>query len=75
LQGNEFDREYINAMVSGHEEVAAKVRTRVEQKTASPDAAAGSGEQKLTQWAAMVLPTVQKHLEHAREIQKKVSTE
>ena len=75
LQGNEFDREYINAMVSGHEEVAAKVRARVEHKTASPDAAAGSGEQKLTQWATMVLPTVQKHLERAREIQKKVSTE
>ena len=75
LQGTEFDREYLNAMVSGHEEVAAKVRARVEHKTASPAATAGAGEQKLTQWAAMVLPTVQKHLEHAREIQKKVSTE
>ena len=54
----------------GHEEVAAKLRTHVE-KTASLDA----GEQKLTQWATMVLPTVQKHLEQAREIQKKVATE
>ena len=57
-------------MVMGHEEVAAKLRTRGE-KTASIDA----GEQKLTQWATMVLPTVQKHLEQAREIQKKVATE
>ena len=71
LQGNEFDREYINAMVTGHEEVAGKLRTRVEQKTAPNDA----GEQKLTQWATMALPTVQKHLERAREIQKKVATE
>ena len=70
LQGSEFDREYINAMVMGHEEVAAKLRTHVE-KTASLDA----GEQTLTQWAMMVLPTVQKHLEQAREIQKKVATE
>ncbi|HYJ94571.1 MAG TPA: DUF4142 domain-containing protein [Vicinamibacterales bacterium] len=70
LQGSEFDREYINAMVMGHEEVAAKLRTRGE-KTASIDA----GEQKLTQWATKVLPTVQKHLEQAREIQKKVATE
>ena len=58
-------------MVMGHEEVAAKLRTRVEQKTASNDA----GEQKLTQWATMVLSTVQKHLEQAREIQNKVATE
>jgi hypothetical protein len=56
-----------------------KLRARVEQKTAAHDeghaAASGSGEQKLTQWATMVLPTVQKHLERARAIQKKVATE
>lgn len=74
LQGKEFDREYIDAMVMGHQEVAAKVRARAEHKTADAGAT-GSGEQKLTQWAAMVLPTVQKHLDSAREIQKKVSTE
>jgi len=70
LQGSAFDREYINAMVMGHEEVAAKLRTRVETRAAE----AAPGEQKLTQWAAMVLPTVQKHLDRARELQKK-STE
>jgi predicted outer membrane protein len=105
LEGSAFDREYINAMVMGHEEVAAKIRTRVENHTAArgaagadhppgsvgkkdapgaqggnkpaphdaghPAPAAGPGEQKLTQWAAMVLPTVQMHLERARELQKK----
>jgi putative membrane protein len=79
LHGGEFDREYINAMVMGHDEVLTKLRMRVEHKTAAHDeghaAASGSGEQKLTQWATMVLPTVQKHLERAREIQKKVATE
>ena len=106
LQGSEFDREYINAMVMGHEEVAAKIRARVETQAVphgaaggerppgsaarkdAPDAQggnkpaphdaghattpAGSGEQKLTQWAAMVLPTVQMHLERARELQKEL---
>jgi putative membrane protein len=74
LKGSEFDREYINAMVSGHEEVAGKLRMRVETHTAANDAT-GSGEQKLTQWATMAIPTVQKHLEHARDLQKKVATE
>jgi putative membrane protein len=91
LQGSAFDREYINAMVMGHEEVAAKLRTRVEKQAAQAGehpagsaatkgvpgahgaASADAGEQKLTQWAAMALPTVQKHLERAREIQKKAA--
>jgi putative membrane protein len=77
LQGAEFDREYINAMVMGHQEVAAKLRTRVEHKAVPHEgaASAAAGEQKLTQWSAMALPTVQKHLERAQELQKKVSTE
>jgi putative membrane protein len=77
LQGSAFDREYIGAMVTGHEEVASKLRMRVEHHAAPNDeghaAANGAGEQKLTQWAAMVLPTVQKHLDRARELQKKAA--
>ena len=41
LQGAEFDREYINAMVQGHQEVLGKVRARVEAKVPAPGAAAG----------------------------------
>jgi putative membrane protein len=40
LQGAEFDREYINAMVQGHQEVLGKVRARVEAKVPAPGAAA-----------------------------------
>jgi putative membrane protein len=113
LQGAEFDREYINAMVQGHQEVLGKVRARVEMKVPAPGAAAGGhgagehpagehpagagargrdiaetkppaqlpaadtagggpGEQQLTQWAAKVMPTVQMHLDRARELQAKV---
>jgi putative membrane protein len=41
LRGAEFDREYINAMVQGHQEVLGKVRGRVEAKVPAPGAAAG----------------------------------
>lgn len=114
LQGAEFDREYINAMVQGHQEVLGKVRARVEAKVPAPGAAAGEhpvgarpaddppasggspgrdsatskppqnpgagdttgrgqGEVQLTQWAGKVMPTVQMHLDRARELQKTVA--
>jgi predicted outer membrane protein len=47
LQGAEFDREYINAMVEGHQEVAGKLRTRAgnQQTSNAPSTGnrAGSG--------------------------------
>jgi putative membrane protein len=109
LQGAEFDREYINAMVQGHQEVLGKVRARAEVKVPPPGAAGahpagehpagagaagresaaskppaqnpgagdttgrGHGEQQLTQWAAKAMPTVQMHLDRARELQQKVA--
>lgn len=33
LQGNEFDREYMSAMVDGHEDVNDKLESRVDSKT------------------------------------------
>jgi putative membrane protein len=42
LQGAEFDREYINAMVQGHQEVLGKLRARTELKVPAPGAAAGA---------------------------------
>jgi putative membrane protein len=108
LQGAEFDREYISAMVQGHQEVASKLRTRAGNRmtsnapasgerspgsgatAGSPGSQGGSskpstsggqavgttgeqGEQALTQWATKTLPTVEQHLERARELQKKVA--
>ena len=104
LQGAEFDREYINAMVQGHQEVLGKVRARVEAKVPAPGAAVeppaaarsrdrdvakteppaqhrgvgdttdhGNGQAQLTQWAARVMPTVQMHLDRARELEKIVA--
>jgi predicted outer membrane protein len=88
LQGAEFDREYVTAMVHGHEEVVAKLRTRTGSRLTStaptpadrPAGAAAVGttgtpatEQAVTQWATKTLPTVQQHLERARDLQKKVA--
>jgi putative membrane protein len=97
LHGAEFDREYANAMVNGHQEVASKLRSRVDHKMTSSEPGSGheaptgtgarppqstgsgtsvgtsgdSGDGKLNQWAAKTLPTVEQHLERARELQKK----
>ena len=115
LSGAEFDREYINAMVMGHEEVLGKLRARAgagvsgahgaaaDHPAAGHDAGApnvsrdtsskpnqdpavarsqagkgattgtGHGDQALTQWAAKAIPVVEKHLDRARDIQKKVA--
>ncbi len=114
LSGAEFDREYINAMVMGHQEVLGKLRARADAGVAGAHGAAadrpaghdagapnvsgntsskpaqdpavarsqagkgattgrGHGDEALTQWAAKVMPTVQKHLDRAQEIQSKVA--
>ena len=81
LNGAEFDRAYVMAMVEGHQAVAAQLR---EWTTASrplgpppagdPKAAdlarGGPNEEKLTEWAISALPIVEKHLERARTLQK-----
>jgi predicted outer membrane protein len=105
LQGAAFDREYMNAMVSGHQEVANELRARAGNRLTStmpaqgepsstpmpgtsrdqasgrvPDpnqAAVGTtgasqGDQAVTQWATKALPTVQRHLARAQELQQKV---
>lgn len=104
LQGAEFDREYMDAMVEGHQEVASQLRAHAgnrmtskspagaEPPTGEPGAVPGSqgtskpsasgpetmgttggnqGEAQLAQWASKTLPTVQKHLERARQLQQK----
>jgi putative membrane protein len=85
LQGQEFDREYMNAMVDGHEEAINTVEdraNRANQTTSSagsesPQATgtAGSnmqGQQALNQWATKTLPTLRKHLQQAEQVNEKV---
>ena len=96
LQGAAFDKAYIDAMVTGHQEVLTKVRARASapvpkststrpststapagssaQSTVPPDATTmSSGQQELTSWASSVAPTVQQHLDRAKELQRQLA--
>ena len=81
LEGADFDVAYIAAMVEGHQAVAAQLRewTMASRPVGPPPAGdpkaadiarGGPEEEKLTQWAIKTLPTVEKHLERARALQK-----
>jgi putative membrane protein len=80
LNGAEFDRAYLMAMVDGHQAVAAQLRewTTASRPVGPPPAGdpkaadiarGGPNEEKLTAWAIKALPVVEKHLERARALQ------
>jgi putative membrane protein len=60
LDGAAFDRAYIDAMVDGHREVVAAVRSE-SLSGMDPDVKA---------WAAKTLPTIETHLMHAQEVER-----
>ena len=86
LRGAEFDKEYINAMVDGHQDVIDRLQSRVDERDRSatatgkterntnvkPEAADNQIEASLNQWAADSLPVVQKHLDRAKAIDDKL---
>jgi putative membrane protein len=63
LSGAEFDKEYTNMMVSGHQDAIALF------KLESSDA----NDADIRQWAGSMLSTLQKHLGMATDCQKKCS--
>jgi putative membrane protein len=63
LSGAEFDRAYMDAMVSGHQTVHTKMMAEANSGT----------DPELKGFAAKTVPTVQMHLKMAQEIQKEVS--
>ena len=80
LKGAEFGREYVTAMVMGHEEVSAKLRAisgdrnvddvdRDGQRFAVGTTGSNAA---LKQWAGKTLPTVQMHRDRGKELQQKV---
>jgi putative membrane protein len=68
LQGAEFDREYMKAMVEAHEEAAGMLEDRAERAPGSAGATVESPEGRVNQWAADTLPVVQTHLQQAKQI-------
>ena len=75
LKGPEFDREYMQAMVDGHQEVLQEL----ERQTSSSDRSVGTSgnasqaNASVSGWAKKVLPDVRQHLEQAKQIEAKVS--
>ena len=62
LSGKDFDKEYINGMVDGHEKVV-KSFEKASKDAKDPD---------LKAWAAKTLPTLQDHLKMAKETKAKL---
>ena len=85
LQGAEFDREYMKAMVDGHQKVKSMLSSRTSNDRAGVDrnratgtsgATAGSTQldTAVNQWATKTLPAVEQHLQKAQQISAKVDT-
>ena len=68
----EFDREYMAAMVKGHEDVAGLLRSFTSADRPIGTSGRARGEQALMEWAVKTMPTVERHLERARQIQQKL---
>jgi predicted outer membrane protein len=84
LRGTDVDREYINAMVDKHEAAVKTLRTRVDENRSLADRLTGKNPEDrasikpetsddkakmaINEWAANALPTVEHHLNRAKEI-------
>jgi putative membrane protein len=83
LDGMDFDRAYVDLMVERHADFIGRLRARVASRRNSTQGAddgrstvvgtsGSAAEQALGQWASKTLPTEERHLERARELQRKV---
>jgi putative membrane protein len=57
-----FDQAYMQAMVDGHRKVAAEFRAEAES----------GADADVKDWAAMTLPAIEAHLEHAESVSRSV---
>lgn len=79
LKGAEFDKEYMQAMVNGHEEVARDLERHADSSARPGDRSVGTSgaadqtHASVTGWASKTLPDVRQHLEQAKQIEAKVS--
>ena len=74
LNGAEFDREYMAAMVEGHRDVKNMLDERANQSSYKPTGTTGNTSEDaalnraVNQWSTNALPTVSKHLQRAEQI-------
>jgi putative membrane protein len=78
LQGAEFDREYMNAMVDDHEKTVNALEDRLDKEgdnenpRYTPKKTDNAFETELNQWASKTIPTVRQHLAKAKELDQKL---
>lgn len=79
LQGAEFDREYMNQMVDDHQNTLEALEDRLDKEgtdenpTYTPKKNDNRVDMQLNQWAAKAVPTVQKHLARAKQLNDRVN--
>ena len=82
LQGAEFDREYIAAMVDAHEDVYEMLRSRVDignfgdnKGVVTPEKESNPVEGDVNQWAAGTLGTVIAHIDEAKYLENQLKNQ
>ena len=76
--GADFDRQYIDAMVDGHQDAVDLLKDHADDlrdtQPNAPVGTTGTAPAKIQgdQWAANTLPTVQAHLDQAKQIQEQL---
>jgi len=81
LDGAEFDREYMKAMIDGHRDVLNDMQSHVDEKPfgrepegeVQPEKSVLPPAYSANAWAAKTLPIVREHLDRARHVQKSLS--
>ena len=84
LNGTDFDKEYMSAMVDDHEDAVRDLRSRVDENRSATDRLTGKNPEnpaavkpeksdnavtiRINEWAANNLPTVEQHLDRAKQI-------
>lgn len=63
--GAEFDKKYADMMVDGHEKTIEKMQKASES----------AKDEEIRMWAANMLPTLKKHLEHAKMVKEKLDAQ
>jgi putative membrane protein len=85
LNGADFDKEYMDAMVDDHQDAVSDLRSRVDENRSLSDRISGKNpessaavtpekadnhlEAAVNEWAANTLPTIERHLDRAKQIQ------
>ena len=88
LNGGDFDKEYMSAMIDDHQDAVSDLRSRVDENRSATDRLTGKNPENpaavkpeqsdnrvtmsINEWAANTLPTVEQHLDRAKQIKDHV---